>query len=495
MSGMHHGLSRLDQLTKICLQGGGPSKPFAQTLGRLMPPNPVHIKNITHADVIAALHDLSQTMRATDNLDGHADAGMTFLGQFVDHDVTLDATSALGTRIDPATIPNVRTPSLDLDCVYGAGPEASPHLYGAGDQEQFLMFGRHDNPLDLARTCAGKALIGDPRNDENVIVAQVQGLFIQLHNILMSKRAEGGAAASDIKACAHDGIAKHVWHDHVAPRLASFEEVRRFIRLHYQWIVWNELLPAFVDQACLDHAMQHPVFGWDAPVMPVEFTGACYRFGHATTQHEYVMNAGEAPKKLFDTVGFGARPADANMGMDMFFGMNAGGPVQKARPVGPKLGSPLFELPFVHAPIELAEIEHTMTVEQSRNLALRNMVRDRYTYQLASGQQAAERLGVGAHVRVPQALKDKGISKTPLWFYALQEAEAHGHGKLTGVGGTIVAGVFANLLKRDPTTYLHIPHFTPWDGFGGQPSCIAGIAAYVEAHRGHIDAPEKLMCG
>lgn len=495
MSGMHHGLSRLDQLTKICLHGGGPARPFAQTLGRLMPPNPVQIANITHAQVIAALHDLSETMRATTNEDGPADAGMTFFGQFVDHDITLDATSALGTRIDPATIPNVRTPSLDLDCVYGAGPEASPHLYGAGDQEQFLVFGRQENPLDLARTCAGKALIGDPRNDENVIVAQVQGLFIQLHNILMSKRVEGGDAAQDIKACAHDGIAKHVWHDHVAPRLANFEEVRRFIRLHYQWIVWNELLPAFVDQACLDHALHHHSSGFDAPVMPVEFTGACYRFGHATTQHEYTMQSGQSARGLFATVGFGPRPTEANMEMGMFFEMASGAAVQKARPAGPTLGSPLFELPFVHSPIQLADIDHTMTVEQSRNLALRNMVRDRYTYQLPSGQQAAARLHIDKHVDVPHVLKDKGITKTPLWFYALQEAHEHGHGKLTGAGGAIVATVFANLLKRDPTTHLHIPHFKPWAGFAGQPSCIAGIAAYVDAHRGHIDAPEKLMCG
>ncbi|MEM7711356.1 MAG: peroxidase family protein, partial [Pseudomonadota bacterium] len=441
MAGTHHGLTRLDQLMKTCLEGDGPAaEPLAQTLGRLMPANPVETQNIGDAGVIAALDALSQTMKATTNQDGPADAGMTFLGQFVDHDVTLDATSALGTRIDPSTILNIRTPALDLDCVYGAGPEASPHLYGSEEhgQEHFLMFGRDDNPLDLARTCAGKALIGDPRNDENVIVAQVQGLFIQLHNILMGLVKEDGDKAADIKACAHDGIPKHVWHDHVKPAFHGFEEVRRFIRLHYQWIVWNELLPAFVDQACLNQALAEDLFHADAPVMPVEFTGACYRFGHATTQAEYVLREGTAPTTLFGTMAFGARPESENLEMARFFSMSGAAAAQRARPVGTKLGGPLFMLPFVRDEIELAGIGLTLTLKQSQNLALRNMIRDRYTYQLASGQQVADKLKTDP-VHVPQPLKDVGITKTPLWFYALQEAEQHGHGRLTGAGGGVVA--------------------------------------------------------
>ncbi|MEO0829698.1 MAG: peroxidase family protein, partial [Pseudomonadota bacterium] len=263
----HHGLSRFDQYIQACLRGEGANAgPPPQTLGRLKPATPVRISNIEHDDVVHALTDLANEMKATNNVNGPADAGMTFLGQFIDHDVTLDATSALGTRIDPATIPNIRTPALDLDCVYGDGPEASPHLYGAGEADHFLMFGRKDNPLDLARTCAGKALIGDPRNDENIIVAQVQGVFIQLHNILMSKLKDEPATAKIIHDCARDGINPKVWDDHVKTKMIGFEEVRRFIRLHYQWIVWNEFLPAFVDQACLDRAMLEHIFP-HAPIM------------------------------------------------------------------------------------------------------------------------------------------------------------------------------------------------------------------------------------
>jgi hypothetical protein len=146
------------------------------------------------------------------------------------------------------------------------------------------------------------------------------------------------------------------------------------------------------------------------------------------------------------------------------------------------------------APTELADIGEKLTLDQSRNLPLRNMVRDRYTYQLASGQQLAARLGTEV-LAVPDVLKAKGFTKTPLWFYCLQEAEAHGHGKLTGAGGRLVASVFANLLRRDSTTFLHIPHFKPWHGFGGQPNVMAGIISYIDANRAHIKHVEELQCG
>jgi len=42
-------------------------------------------------------------------------------------------TSSSFSRVNSATdTPNVRTPNLDLDCIYGDGPEASPFLYEQG---------------------------------------------------------------------------------------------------------------------------------------------------------------------------------------------------------------------------------------------------------------------------------------------------------------------------------------------------------------------------
>ena len=330
MTAMNHGLSRLDTLFKVCLDEKGPNgPPLPRAFGRLLPANPVHLQNLGHDELIAIYDDLVEEMRAVINTDGPADAGMTFFGQFVDHDITLDATSALGKQIDPATIPNVRPPALDLDCVYGAGPEASPHLYGKDATGEHLLFGRDENPIDLARTCVGTALIGDPRNDENVIVSQIQGAFICLHNILMDK-VEEGDMADTVRDCAGMGVDSAAWDRYVPDNLRSFEQVRRFIRLHYQWIVWNELLPAFVDQACLDAAMGTDAFGADAAIMPVEFSGAAYRFGHATTQAKYRLRDGEPQLGLFATLGFGARPVEGNLEFDQYFAIHGSAP-QKAR--------------------------------------------------------------------------------------------------------------------------------------------------------------------
>ena len=110
-------------------------------------------------------------------------AGFTFLAQFLDHDLDFDPTSSIERQVDPNAITNFRTPSLDLDNVYGAGPVATPYIYNQPTAEQLLL--DPTNP-DLARNAQGKALIGDPRNDENMIVSQLQRAFMRCHNAIVN---------------------------------------------------------------------------------------------------------------------------------------------------------------------------------------------------------------------------------------------------------------------------------------------------------------------
>ena len=492
MASMPHGMSRLDTFLKECLHNpdiGG--QPLPQVFGYLLGRNPI-TGNLDRRDILQAYIDLVDSMKVDTVAPGTAEAGQTFFGQFIDHDITLDATSAIGTHTDPATIRNVRTPNLDLDCVYGDGPDATPHLYSP-EFEGYLLFGRQDNPNDLARNCKGRALIGDPRNDENIIVSQIQGAFIKLHNILMARTETDRDTARAIAHCAEDGVRADVWDMMIPEGLARFEKVRRFIRLHYQWLVLNDFLPAFVDQACIDDALARDPFGAAAPIMPAEFSVAAYRFGHATVQPVYDLNAALETVPLFAMAGFGPRSAAWDMEMKRFFGSTA----QHALPVGTKMADTLFALPpnIVGSGLRWGDIE--IPVEQARKLALRNILRDRTAIQIASGQQLARHLGL-AELDAPPQLRDAHITKTPLWFYCLQEAAqrpvAQGGGKLTGVGGTIVASVFARLLKLDPESLHHIHNFQPWQGFGAEFS-MAALMDYVDSHIGDVHCAEDLWCG
>jgi len=83
----------------------------------------------------AALQALADTMRddattvALTSDNQGTPAGYTYLGQFIDNDITLDVTPVGAAENDPHAIMDFRTPRLDLDSVYGNGPTASPNLY------------------------------------------------------------------------------------------------------------------------------------------------------------------------------------------------------------------------------------------------------------------------------------------------------------------------------------------------------------------------------
>ena len=120
-------------------------------------------------------------------------AGTTFVGQFIDHDVTFDTSSKLGSPTDPLTATNGRTPALDLDSLYGAGPIGSPALYDSSDRAK-LLIESGGTFEDLPRTADGTAIVSDPRNDETVVIAGLQCAFILFHNRVVDEAYANGAS-------------------------------------------------------------------------------------------------------------------------------------------------------------------------------------------------------------------------------------------------------------------------------------------------------------
>ena len=89
---------------------------------------------------LGQLSTLAGLMNTTDvfhdGVDGeenlYVPAGYTYLGQFVDHDLTFDTTSSLKPLSEDPLQPdpsNLRSPRFDLDCVYGSGPSDQPYMY------------------------------------------------------------------------------------------------------------------------------------------------------------------------------------------------------------------------------------------------------------------------------------------------------------------------------------------------------------------------------
>ena len=92
-------------------------------------------------------------------------AGFPIFGQFIAHNITADR-SLLQHHVSIGEIRNFRTPSLNLESLYGAGPSGSPYMYDTNDSDMLLL-GADDAGVwdDLPRNSQGRALIGDPRHE------------------------------------------------------------------------------------------------------------------------------------------------------------------------------------------------------------------------------------------------------------------------------------------------------------------------------------------
>lgn len=411
-------------------------------------------------------------------------AGFTYFGQFLDHDITFDPVSSLDRFNDPDALQDFRTPRLDLDSVYGSGPADQPFLYE--DDELHLLLGddkdfdgTRKNRPDLPRNAAKirRALLGDKRNDENVIVSQLHATFLRFHNKVVD-----------------------------TSRSRDFGLCQQTVRWHYQWIVLHDFLPRIIGKETYERVIvgrgEKPNIRFYNPqgryaFIPVEFSVAAYRYGHTMVRPSYSLNGtvtkpdpieqrfnGKKAKfnripifSLTDVIqhpranlnGFRELPDFWAIDWAFFFdGVAPEGPP----PAGAVLPQPSYKLdttlvdPLTSLPDHQREPIHIR-----RALAALNLLRG-WRLGLPSGQAVARHMEMEAlsdeqlfdsededRKRARGALLSDhpGIFKdnAPLWFYILREAEIFGNSQHLGpVGGTIVAEVLAGLIREDRHSFL-----------------------------------------
>jgi hypothetical protein len=396
-------------------------------------------------------------------------AGFTFLGQFIDHDITFDPTSSLARRQDPESIRNFRIPALDLDNVYGGGPAASPHLYDQtvdGGRTTLLVEQIPGSDAvsadgnirsDVPRNAQQVALVGDPRNDENLILSQFHLVLLRFHNrVVDDVRADLGAAVTAAEI---------------------FAEAQRVVRWHYQWLVLHEFLTRTVGPETMAALEKHGrrFYTWrHDPYIPVEFSVAAYRFGHSQVRPSYRANFGTSktdPAQQFfglifqpsarnlhdpDDLRGGRRAPRRFIDWQTFFDFGDA-LVRPNKKIDTTLSSVLFAL--------LGQPSGEPT-----SLAIRNLLRN-LTMGVPSGQRVARAMQLpsltGADL---EDLHDVHLhNRTPLWFYVLREAQVAADGQYLGpVGGGIVAEVIRGLVEGDSQSYLNqYPDWTPTYGTGG----------------------------
>ena len=410
-------------------------------------------------------------------------SGFTYLGQFTDHDLTFDKTTVmLGHNVTPAQLLQGRSPSLDLDSLYGAGPNdpGSQKFYEAdglhlrtgktGAEGGFPAKQGFDLPRGAGSTAAQKrkAIIPDPRNDENLAVAQTHLAMIRFHNRVV------------------DTLPSSV------PASQRFARAREKVTKHYQWVLRHDFLPRVCERTVVDSVFNNgrKVFEVGAPpmsvpTMPIEFSVAAYRLGHSMVRAAYNWN------KVFDA---GGGTLDL---LFRFAGLN-----------GNFLGAQRLPSTWIadfrrlydfgeagraNLEVPAAKFNHAMRIDTTlvnplgrlpgfpadeRNLAFRNLTRAEMV-KLATGQQMVRFLrnkgvNVGkltkAQIRdghggadlgtLTQTQREKVLRDTPLWLYVLREAELNG-GRMKGVGARIVAETFNRAMQGSRFSIVRDTSFRP----------------------------------
>ncbi|MCX5241129.1 heme peroxidase family protein [Streptomyces prunicolor] len=425
----------------------------------------------------------------------------TYWGQFLDHDLTAATDNDLVINIRDENLPpekpedvvtklrNLRLPALNLDSVYGDGPFAAPVAGQDAVPYDGIKFRLgllspvpaavgalippvDDNQRDLPRKTDRTPLVGDTRNDENLVVAQLHVAFLRFHN-----------AAVD-------------WVRDNEPEFESgaeiFRRARDLTRWTYQWLCVHDFLRTVARPDVVDRVdtAEGNLLDLDRRglYMPIEFSVAAFRFGHTMVRGAYDWNRNfgrpgdRAPVSslvlLFRFTGKGGfdgeqttLPSNWPVEWDRMVDKNSPIAIRFARLIDTRLAPPLANLPNEGNDPQLSQRVRDLL----KRLAQRNLLRG-YRLAAPTGQAVAQALEVAPLSRaeleqdssdgVKNALGSAGLfDRTPLWFYILKEAEVRELGRRLGeVGSRIVAETIIGQIRKDPGSYANRTSWSPDQG-------------------------------
>jgi hypothetical protein len=436
--------------------------PELQTKKDLLPEGP---------ETLRALVKLGKTMIDTETgnktFDSTIPSIYTYFGQFIVHDLTFDSkplrlfeedVESLKpfSREEIDAIENRRSGLLNLESVYGPmfDDNKSCPVPRAGDKMRVEIAANGQVPgTDLPRAVLPphKAQIADHRNDRNLLISQLHLAFLNAHNVVVN--------------------------DH-----ASYDEAQILLRRRYQQLVINDFLPRVVNAKDIQWASKNRIFNppWKKFFIPVEFSAAAFRFGHAMVRSTYFYNAVRKMVRLPDLEmpealsGYHHLITDWLVDWTPFLSDG----VNLARNLAPRVVEPIAEFLDHSSP---APTNGGPPKRPILSLSVIDLLRG-YLFRLPTGQAVARRLGVtpmtddqlievAAAVSTEQAavLKETGLLQhTPLWYYVLAEAahSQHGNGNRLGpIGGRLVASV---LLEAAARSRAALPKEEGWDPILGK---------------------------
>jgi hypothetical protein len=471
------------------------------------PSKPRSLKDVIHVvtglgHLVSRMTDDGTRVCKEEKVERAIDAGYTYFGQFVDHNLT-DDQSGVGDvwafKLRPQDILNVRSPRLDLGQLYGRGPwdATDKQLYeprgvklkvGAKIQST-LDPSAPPRSFDIAVE-KKKFLVADQRAGENIILRQITAVFARLHNQAVKQFSKSAGSLREL-----------------------FERARLHTTWQFQHLVCADYLQQVLDPTVYASLFvpQRPgqlgtpmqpgtsLIRWKSFSIPAEFSAAAMRFGHSMVRNSYRLRTDGAALNLSQLLKVGrsrrALPAELEIEWARFFTVSGGGtgPVA-ARPIDTRISDGLHQLPP-----QVLRLFNTGTVGLPPFIPIPQLALPLITLlrglglRLASGQQVAAAFGHPVLTtelaldcrgnRTPQGeiLEQFGLTTdTPLWYYILKESEMQKDGSeflngnyLGATGSRLVGETIHAALMTDPLSIWRHPDttaagdFPDWD-IGGR---------------------------